>query len=124
MITGAWVSFTVIVNEHVLTLPAPSVAVYVTVVVPIGNTVPGVWLAVTTKPEPQLSVMVGGVQKTGAPHVLNALFTVMFVGQLVITGAKLSVTVTVKVHVLVLPTASTAVYVTVVVPTGKVAPGA
>jgi hypothetical protein len=45
------------------------------------------------------------------------------VGQPAITGAVLSTTVTVKVQVLVLPELSFTVYVTVVVPTEKVALG-
>jgi hypothetical protein len=40
VITGAVVSATVTVNVPVLTLLAPSVAVTVTVVTPIGNVVP------------------------------------------------------------------------------------
>jgi hypothetical protein len=51
------------------------------------------------------------------------LFTVIFAGQ-VITGGCTSLTVTVKVQVAVLPVASVAVEVTVVVPTGKNEPEA
>ena len=48
------------------------------------------------------------------------LFTVIFDGQ-VIAGAWLSLTVTVKLQVLVFPVASVTLKVLVVVPTGKVA---
>jgi hypothetical protein len=48
----------------------------------------------------------------------------MFAGQPAITGASASTTVTVNEHVAVRPTASVAVYVTVVTPFGNDAPGA
>jgi archaellum component FlaF (FlaF/FlaG flagellin family) len=44
LIAGAVVSRTVIVNDPLLLFPAASVAVTVTVVVPIGNVLPGATL--------------------------------------------------------------------------------
>jgi hypothetical protein len=61
--TGFSVSFTVTSNEHVTELPAASVAVYVTVVVPTGKTSPGLWVLVMVTPV-QLSDSVGAVQVT------------------------------------------------------------
>jgi hypothetical protein len=53
-------SFTVTVKEQLAVLPAPSVAVQVTVVVPFGKVEPEGGLQVTVTPG-QLSVGVGGV---------------------------------------------------------------
>ena len=49
--------------------------------------------------------------------------TAIFAGTFVITGSSISVTVTVKLAVSSFPWISVAVYVTVVSPTGKLAPG-
>jgi hypothetical protein len=59
-------------------------------------------------PPVQLSVKVGGVQLTTALHEAAA-GTVIFAGHPDMTGGILSVTVTLKVHVAVLPAASIAV---------------
>ena len=56
-------------------------------------------------------------------HRPGVLFTVTFEGQ-VIVGGCVSLTVTVKLHCAVLPEASVAVEVTVVVPTGNTEPEA
>ena len=56
--TGACVSLTVTVNEHELVLFDASVAVHVTVVVPIANCVPEAGTHVTVVPG-QLSEVVG-----------------------------------------------------------------
>ena len=56
-----------------------------------------------------------------AEHKPGSLFTVMFDGQLMV-GFSLSITVTVKEHVAVLPAASVTSKVSVVVPTGKALP--
>src|SRR5438067_1070915 len=58
-----------------------------------------------------------------APHTPGSLLTVMSAGT-VSEGFSVSFTVTVKVSVELLPWASVAVTVTVVTPTGKVAPEA
>jgi hypothetical protein len=109
------------VNWQWLVLPAASLAVTVTVVVPTGNIEPDAMSVVTVGVE-QLSVAVG-VGKLTAIDVavlLSGNVTVMFDGQL-ITGviAGLSLTVTVCVPVVELPDASVAVYVITVVPVGN-----
>jgi hypothetical protein len=96
-----------------------SVAVLFTVVVPTGNAEPleGVLIMVET---PQLSVAVT-VNVTLLVHWPAAALTVMLAGQTML-GGWLSLTVTVKLQVLVLPWISVAVLLTVVVPTGKADP--
>ena len=96
---------------------AASFAVTVTVVVPTGNVLPEAGLVVMVTAPPQLSVAVGA-NVTALPQVPVVDVVVILEGQ-VITGACVSFTVTVKVQVDVLPWASVAVAVTVVVPTGK-----
>ena len=92
---------------HVVLFPDPSVAVYVTTVVPIENWCPGLCV-VDSVTVVQLSVAMGGVQLTLALH--NALaVTVMSEGHAVITGAVLSSTITLNVHVETFPEASVAV---------------
>src|SRR6185503_19109444 len=61
------------------------------------------------------------VKVTLLKHPPGTALTVMFSGQ-VICGSWLSITVTVKVHVLLLPLLSRAALVTVVTPTGKAKP--
>ena len=118
--TGACVSLTVTVNEHELVLFDASVAVHVTVVVPIANSVPLAGTHTTVVPG-QLSDVVGSANFTVAPHTFASFATVTFAGH-VITGAVVSVTVIVKVHVVSgeFGEASVAVHVTVVTPTGNV----
>ena len=120
--TGACVSCTVTVNEHVDVLFEASVAVHVTVEVPIGKSVPVAGEHTTVVPG-QLSDVVGSANFTVAPQTFASFGTVTFAGH-VIVGACVSVTVTVNVHVAVFAAASVAVQVTVVVPTGKVEPEA
>jgi hypothetical protein len=81
--TGGWVSFTVTVKLHDAALPAASVAVQLTAVVPSGNAEPlaGTQAAVA----PQLSVTVG-VNATTAEHWFGSLPVVMFAGQLIEGG--------------------------------------
>ena len=59
--TGACVSLTVTVNEHVLVLFEASVAVHVTVVVPTGNVAPDAGTHTTVTGTGQLSAPVGVV---------------------------------------------------------------
>src|SRR5690606_2323125 len=66
VIVGSSVSTTVTLNEHVAVLPAPSVAVYVTVVVPTRNTSP--LLCELDNNTEQLSDAVGAVHSTTASH--------------------------------------------------------
>ena len=61
VITGAWVSFTVTVNVHIVPLDV----VTVTVVVPFGKNEPEAGLALIVPHEPEI----GGITKlTTAPH--------------------------------------------------------
>jgi hypothetical protein len=106
-----WVAFFV--------LPAASVATHVIVVVPSGNRAPiaAPSLRVPIRLEiEQLSVAVVP-SVTVAPHTFAFVVTLRFA--VVIEGGVLSTMVTVWVAEAVLPDASVAVYVSVVVPTGK-----
>ena len=108
-------------NEQVDVFPLASVAVQVTVVMPIGNVDPlaGKHEAVTPG---HLSAAVRGGYVTTTPVAPGvAAAAVMFAGQ-VIVGACVSTTVTVNIHELWLPEASVAVAVTVVVPFGNALP--
>ena len=71
---------------------------------------------------PQLSDAEGAIQVTAAPHCSASLLTVMLAGISAMAGAWLSVMITSNEALTVLPAASVAVYVTVVVPTAKVSP--
>jgi hypothetical protein len=117
--TGPVVSVTVTVNEAAPLLPRASVAVHVTVVAPTGNVDPlaGVQLTATLPSIPSFAV---AVYVKGAP-VAPVASTVAWAGT-VTTGPVVSVTVTVKDAVRLLPRASAAVQLTVVVPSGKVDP--
>jgi len=115
---GFCASTTVTRNVHVPVRPAPSVAVAVTVVAPTAKKLPGAGTYVTVAE--QLSVAVAA-NVTVAPHTPASAFTVIGAGQLT-DGDWLSVTVTVNVHVAVLPEASVAVAVTTVVPSANVLP--
>ena len=110
-------------------LPCASVAEYVSVVVPTGNTLPvGTPLRDTAPTPGQLSVA------EPVPNVAFRLATVtpqevapgpvksVTAAGAVTTGMVLSITVTVCVAVDVLPPLSVAVHTTVVTPTGKVLP--
>src|SRR5436305_710038 len=92
---------------------------FVTVVTPTGKAKPLVGL-LTKFVTPQLSVAVT-LNVTLLVHRPNAAFTVKLAGH-VMAGACSSSTVTVNVHWLVLPMASVAMIVTVVVPAGKAKP--
>src|SRR2546426_1326145 len=117
--TGPVVSVTVTVNDAALWLPCASVAVQVTVVAPKGKVDPlaGVQLVATT---PSRRSVADAVKLKIAPAALVAS-TVAFAGTVMI-GPVVSTTVTVNDAVLLLPWASLAVHVTVVAPTGNVAP--
>src|SRR5690606_24605344 len=83
-ITGASLSITVTVNVIVEVFPEASVAVYSTIVVPTGNSLPGSKpsVKVTTVPS-QLSVAVGTSKFTVAPQIPASTFTVIS-----LTGSK------------------------------------
>jgi hypothetical protein len=123
VIVGACVSFTVTVNEQVAVLPDASVTTNVLVVTPIGNTEPDAspTVCVITCPG-QLSVDVL-VYVTTAPQLFKSLLTT--IGALhVIVGACVSLTVTLKLQVAVLPLASVTTNVLVVTPIGNTEPDA
>jgi hypothetical protein len=117
--TGACVSFTVTVKLQVAVRPAASVAVQLTVVVPITNVEPLAGTHIIVEPG-QLSLTVA-VNVTTAEHWFGSLPTVRLAGQ-VATGGCVSLTATEKVHGVVLPAASVAVQVTRVKPTWKAVP--
>ena len=108
--------YTVTVKLHICVLPQVSLAVAVTVVVPIGNVLPLGGLA----------TRFGGVQPPLAVTVKNTVApagpvatVVMLLGQLMVSCRY---TVTVKLQLVLLPHESPAVASTVVVPIGKVLP--
>src|SRR6266851_5683051 len=110
-------------NVPVLEFPAGSVAVQVTVVAPAGNVEPEGGLQLIVRVEVALSGSVAPTANvTTAPLALVAT-AVMSAGRLRV-GAVLSSTTTVAVAVPVLPAASVAEQVMVVVPSGKVLPEA
>ena len=120
VIVGFCVSLTVTVKLAVVAFPAPSVAVYVTVVVPSGKVAPELCVLVKTTPA-QLSLAVGAVQVTTPLHEPTAFPITIFAGIPAIVGLVLSITVTTCVAVAILPAPSVAVQITVVLPSGKVA---
>ena len=117
-------SLTVTVKLQWPSLPAPSVAVQFTVLVPIGKLEPeaGEQLTVGACWAEQLSVA-PTVKVTFDEHKPGALHTVMLLGQ-VIVGLAQSLTVTVKLQLPWLPAPSVAVQLTVVGPIGKLEPEA
>jgi hypothetical protein len=118
--SGASWSITVTVNVQALVLPLVSVAVQMTGVTPWPKVDPlaGVQLTVATA---QLSVATGADQVAMAVHTPVSVFFVISAGQ-VMPGCWVSLTITVKLQVLVLPAASVAAQLTVVVPLLKVLP--
>ena len=109
----------VTLKEQLEILPLASLAVDVTAVVPTGKPDPEAGVEVTVAEGSQLSLAVTENVTGTSRAILQG--TVMFAGQ-VIVGFALSLTVTVKLQIAVLPDASFAVQVTVVVPFGKVEP--
>src|SRR5258708_5073270 len=118
--TGAVVSRTVMVNEPEDELPAASLAVRMTVVVPMGNVEPEAALEVS-EVTPTASVAVAA-KLAVAPAALVAS-AVMFATGL-ITGGVVSRTVTLNELAAELPALSDAARLTVVVPSGNVLPEA
>src|SRR3954468_11926183 len=97
-----------------------SLAVYVTVVVPIGKLSPGLCELVRSC-MPQLSIAVGGAQFTFELQVASARAE-MSVGHPLKTGGVSSVTIILNLQEDLLPLTSRAVYVTSVLPIGKESP--
>src|SRR5512138_1862824 len=91
--------------------------VTVTGVVPTGKVLPEAGLA-TTLWTAQLSAPAGSVKLTTAEHLPGSFACRMSVGQ-VMVGAWVSLTVTLKLQVAVLPEASVTLKLLTVVPTGK-----
>jgi hypothetical protein len=135
VIVGNTASVTVTVNEQTPVLPAASLTVYVTVVTPILNAVEPSVLIPEAADEPvvapvkaqvlvttaQLSACVGAAAVYVEVHTPASVVLVTLPGQVTV-GDCVSFTVTVKVQLAVLPAASVAVEVTVVVPTGNTLP--
>src|SRR5688500_4389560 len=109
---GAVVSCTVTVKLAEPVLPAASTAVQLTVVVVRPNPEPDTGLQVVATAPLTMSIA-DALKLTGAP-VAPVASTVMLAGT-VTTGGVVSTTVTVKLAEPVLPAASAAVHVTVVV---------
>ena len=115
-ITGSSSSVIVTVKLSVVTLPSPSVDVYVTVVTPTEKVAPEACVCVNVVE--QLSVLVASVHVTTASHWPASVDWEMFAGVPEITGNSLSSTVTTCVSVAVLFDESVTVHVTVVFPSG------
>src|SRR5437763_17203958 len=104
---------------HVADLPAASLTTNVLVVTPSGNNEPLARPAVCAVLEPgQLSVPTGAVKLTIAPQALVSVFSFP-TRRSSDLGAWLSRTVTVKLHVAVLPAASLTTNLLVVTPSGN-----
>lgn len=114
---------TVTVKEQLPELPDVSLAVQVTVVTPIGKLEPEAGVQVTGLEPSQVSLAVAVNVAVAEPEPIGFSVTLIGPGQ-VTTGPWLSATVTVKLHEPLLPDASEAVQVTVVVPLGNAVPEA
>src|SRR5438093_10775425 len=105
-ISGGSLSVTVTVNLHVAVLPAASVTRNTLVVTSTGKAEPLANPPVCVVSAPaQLCAHARGAWVTTALHRLASTLATMLVGQ-TIDGGALSVTVTAKLHVAVLPGAS------------------
>jgi len=120
VITGFSVSLTVTLKLQVAVLPEASVAVQVTLFVPFAKVEPLAGLHTLVTPG-QLSVALTNQVTLEASQTPAVVFVTMLAGQ-VITGFSVSLTVTVKLQLAVLPEASVAVQLTVFVPFGKMKP--
>jgi len=118
--TGFCVSLIVTVKLHCELFPAVSVAVQVTVWLPTEKVLPLAGTHPTVTPG-QLSVAVAAKVTLALPHWPASAEATMAAGH-VTTGFSLSLIVTVKLQVAMLPLASVAVQVTVWTPTAKVLP--
>lgn len=116
--TGACVSVMVTEKEQLDWLPLGSVTVKVFTVVPTGNNEPLGRPAVCTVVAPQMSVPTGVMKLMMAPQDPSVLFCEMLPGQ-EITGAMLSITVTVALQFEEFPFTSVTVIVMVLTPTSE-----
>jgi len=114
---GGVVSTTVIVATHELVLPAPSVAVYVSGLMPNGYVAAPDGPVTVTGPTTSDAVAAPGATDAPSGDVASA---VIGAGH-VMEGGVVSTTVIVVTQELLLPTKSVAVYVSGVVPNGYVA---
>ncbi len=120
---GFSLSVTMTSKEQLARVSAASVTIKVLVVVPMGNVAP------EASPADWVTVCPGQLSEdvmekvTAAPQTPGSLLTVIFAGQAMV-GFSLSVTMTSKEHLAVLPDASVTIKVLVVVPMGNVAPEA
>jgi hypothetical protein len=119
--TGAVPSLTVTVKLALPVLPAASVAVQFTGVAPMANLLPEAGVQLVAR-EPLTESSAVAVKLTTAPEALVA--SVVMAAGTVNTGFMVSVTVTVKVAMPMLPAASVAVQVTVVMPSANAEPEA
>ncbi len=119
---GAVVSTTVKMAEHVELLPEASVAVIVTVVMPVVIEAPAAGDCVTTTAQASLVAM--PVRSGTWTEQFAPALSVWLAAQAVMLGAVVSTTVTVAVHVELLPAASVAVIVTTVGPNAATVPAA
>jgi hypothetical protein len=123
VMVGFSLSATVTVKLHVAVLPLASVTLNEFTVTPMGNTLPLTKPAVCVITCPgQLSVE-ELLYVTVAPQTPKSLFTEMGALQ-VMVGFSLSATVTVKLHVAVLPLASVTLNEFTVTPMGNTLPEA
>src|SRR5688572_4854939 len=105
-IVGFSKSSTVTSKLQVAVFADASVTVKVTVVVPVGKIVPLAWPAVSAVTGAgQLSRPTGVAYVTVAPHTPRSFDCAIFAGHTIV-GFSVSLTVTVKLHVAVLPEAS------------------
>jgi hypothetical protein len=114
---------TATLNVQVAVFADASVAVQVTVVTPTPKAEPDAGEQVTETPPGQLSVAVGVVYVTTFDDCPAVAVTLIFAGQAIVGGC-VSLTLTVKLQVEVLPAASATEQLTVVVPFGKTEPEA
>lgn len=77
-------------NEHTAGLPALSVKVYLTTVLPRGNVEPGVWVLSVRLTSPEMSVADGSTQTAIDPVVPSSTTMGMGDGQLLMTGGVVS----------------------------------
>jgi hypothetical protein len=119
--TGGVVTTTVTAKLAAPVLPCVSVAVHVTVVVPMANVLPDAGVHVTGS-VPSTRSIADAVYATTAP--LGPVAGAVMLGGTVTTGDVVLKTVTAKVALDLLPWASVAAQFTVVVPIANVAPEA
>src|ERR1043165_6621910 len=120
VIAGSSVSLIVTVKVQALVLPLASVAVQVTVVVPLVNVEPLAGAQIKVAPG-QPSVTMGAANSRTCSHPPGAVLVTTLAGP-VIAGGSVSLTVTLKMQFVVLPLASVAVHVTGVAPWANVEP--